>query len=221
MYVSHIRIAIARKFGRPVQMLGLGLQFALLSICMSASADALSQDSMALNGFGDIRFGQPWQGIDWVLPADWRSEACPCERVFYNADSRARHALAGVELDWPGLSYHFFDDRFYAAEGEFASGEQSFIKLRTYLEDRYGKPSLTQSWQGMPRETYVHKARLQSAAWYSRDGKRSIWLMSDRKRGSLIALDNTNAQAREQAIDDTLAVDLSTEVDTKALALSR
>lgn len=170
----------------------------------AAAADRTPVDRW-IEGFGGLRFDDTWQSAAGLVPAEWTDPDCVLERVFYAADPQRRHYLAGVELDWPGLVYRFFDDRLYAVEAEFATGDGAFARLEACLIARYGAPDLTQSWQDAPADTHVFQSRMRVAAWHSPDGNRSIWLVGDRSRGALAAIDNTDADQRAMAIGAQLA----------------
>lgn len=152
-----------------------------------------------IDGFAGVQFGTTWRSVDGLAPAKWRDGSCVSLREFYLANPDPQHALAGVQLDWPGLQYRFSDDRLYAVATEFSndqrSNERSFAALKAYLSARYGQPDILQSWREAPPDTYIHKLRMHSAGWLSPDGSRSIWLISDDKRGSLTAVDSKLARA--------------------------
>jgi hypothetical protein len=198
--------------------LSLIAPFVLLASAHAASPPAPTR---AISGFGGLQFLATWQSSERLLPAEWSPPDCHRERVFFASDAETRHSLGGVRLDWPGLLYRFFDDRLYAVEAEFSADNEAFSRLTTYLTERYGAPSLKRSWETAPPETYVYQAQLRSAGWYSDDGSRAIWLMSDAHRGSLTVIDNTNAQVRAKAILEPHPVDGHATAAPRSVANTR
>jgi hypothetical protein len=119
---------------------------------------------------------------------------CPLERSYYLADAGRRSFLANVRLVWPGLLYRFLDNRLYAIQAEYPPGDGLFERLRTYLTGKYGPPSMSESWQSAPPDTYVYQYKLRSVGWYGPGGQRSIWLTNHAEGGSIIMIDNTIAE---------------------------
>ncbi len=166
-----------------------------------AAADARS-NLAPIGGFNGLSFGQTPQEVDWLAAADWMPSGCPRERFYYLADVDRRNFLANVRLVWPGLLYRFLDNRLYAIQAEFPPGDGAFVRLRDYLTRKYGAPSMSESWQGAPPDTYVYQHRLISVGWYEPDGARSIWLTNHDGGGAIIMIDNTIADRGIQQISE-------------------
>jgi hypothetical protein len=145
----------------------------------------------AIDDFDGLSFGQSAQSVDWLTPASWMGSGCSRETFYYASHPARRNRLADVQLVWPGLLYRFFDNRLYAIEADLPRGEDGFAKLQIYLTALFGRPSMSESWQGAPVDTFVYQYRLRSAGWYGPDGKRSIWLTSHDAGGTLILIDNS------------------------------
>lgn len=178
---------------------------AALALFLSATGGAAASPQQDIDGFGGLRFGERIQTLDWLSPALWSNPGCACERVYYAPGTPQAAALAGVTLYWPGLQYHFFENRYYAAVAEFPPDAQAFGRLLDFLTARYGAPDVTASWEDAPAQTYVHENRLRTAGWRTVDGSRSVWLISDDNGGLLTVMDNTLSTLRSQAIGKSLA----------------
>jgi hypothetical protein len=175
----------------------------LLGLVFTAVAAADARSNLApIGGFNGLSFGQTPQEVDWLAAADWMPSGCPQERFYYLADVDRRNFLANVRLVWPGLLYRFLDNRLYAIQAEFPSGDGAFVRLRDHLTRKYGAPSMSESWQGAPPDTYVHQHRLSSVGWYGPDGARSIWLTNHDGGGAIIMIDNTIADWGIQRISE-------------------
>jgi len=174
--------------------------FALLFTAVAA-ADARS-NLAPIGGVNGLSFGQTPQEVGWLAAADWMPSGCSQERVYYLADVDRRNFLANVRLVWPGLLYRFLDNRLYAIQAEFPSGDGAFARLRDYLTSKYGAPSMSESWQGAPPDTYVYQHRLISVGWYEPNGARSIWLTSHDDGGAIFMIDNTIADRGLQQISE-------------------
>ena len=172
-----------------------------LGLLFTAAADARSQWA-PIGGFNGLSFGQTPQEVDWLAAADWMPSGCPRERFYYIADVDRRNSLANVRLAWPGLLYRFLDSRLYAIQAEFPPGNKTFMRLRDYLTRKYGAPSMSETWQGAPPDTYVYQHRLISVGWYEPDGTRSIWRTTQDGGGAIIMIDNTIADWGIQQISE-------------------
>ncbi len=155
-----------------------------------------------IGGFKGLSFGQTPQEVDWLVTANWMQSGCPQERFYYLADADRRNFLADVRLEWPGLLYRFLDNRLYAIQAEFPSGEGAFERLQAYLTRKYGEPSMSESWQGAPSDTYVYQHRTSGVGWYGPDGTRFIWLTSHDEGGSIIMIDSVVADLGMQQVGE-------------------
>lgn len=165
------------------------LSVAGLLITSVARADAGSNRE-PIGGFDGLAFGQAPEEVDWLTAANWMQPGCPAERLYYLADADRRNFLAGVRLVWPGLLYRFLDNRLYAIQAEFPPGGGAFKRLRAYLVAKYGTPSMSESWQAAPRDTFVYQHRLNTVGWYAANGTQSIWLTAHDGGGSVIMIDS-------------------------------
>jgi hypothetical protein len=168
----------------------------------TVAADDARSNLAPIGGFSGLSFGQTPQEVDWLAAADWMPSGCPQERFYYLADVDRRNFLANVRLVWPGLLYRFLDNRLYAIQAEFPSGDRAYVRLRDYLTRKYGQPSMSESWQGAPPDTYVYQHRLSSVGWYGPDGAQSIWLTNHDGGGTIIMIDNTIADWGIQKISE-------------------
>lgn len=167
----------------------------VLLIALGTSAGAFGERAGASLYADIVRLlpGQSPQSITWLSPLPGRQAACSREKHYVASDPYRRFLLAGVRLAGPGLVYKFVDDRLFAVEGRLPSDEHAYARLLDALSLRLGRPDVTESWAGSPRDSFVYQNRQRLAVWSDRQTPRRIWL-TGHDRGGLFVLTNGRSQ---------------------------